>query len=545
VASSGGGTASSGGGTASSGGGTASSGGGTASSGGGTSSGTGGGIDFNGGWHIPPSGSQPALIGDGGTTQQLGPGADSSSPGKFGGPANGGALNIVYPPNGVMLPPNTNSIEFHFIPAPGQTLFRLTFHAPTTNLQIFTGCTALGPGCVYTPDATFWSELVQYARGTAPVTYTIEGVNGASPGAVGSSASQTLLFSEQNIRGGIYYWNTTGVIERYDFGYPSSPAQAYVRTTDVGATFCVGCHVMSRQGNRIVVGKDIPSPAPYTMLDVGTKQPVGVSGSANFFSFSPDEQHLLSSNGVSIIWRELVSGAMHTVETQGTMPDWSPDGLTMAFAKANMSIPFAAPGVDSASIQTAHFNGTGFDPPTTLVPFSGQNNYYPAFSPDGQWVLFNRSPNNNDSFSNGSPQQDGGAPQDGELWAVAGSGGTPVRLDKATNPGPCSWPKWAPVLQDYYAGQVLWLTFSSPRAYGLRLSDGQQTQLWMVAFDPARMASQQDPSFPAFWLPFQDLTTGNHIGQWSVDVVRSPCTGTGQGTCAAGEHCVNNRCTPG
>ena len=98
---------------------------------------------------------------------------------------------------------------------------------------------------------------------------------------------------------------------------------------------------------------------------------------------------------------------------------------------------------------------------------------------------------------------------------------------------------------DYVGGQVLWFTFSSGRAYGLRLSQHQQVQLWMVAFDPARAAAGQDPTFPAFWLPFQDLSSSNHIGQWSTEVPRMNCTGTGQSTCGQGEVCVNSRCRPG
>lgn len=41
------------------------------------------------------------------------------------------------------------------------------------------------------------------------------------------------------------------------------------------------------------------------------------------------------------------------------------------------------------------------------------------------------------------------------------------------------------------------------------------TLIWMVAIDPARLARGQDPSSPAFCLPFQDITTSNHIAQWT------------------------------
>src|SRR5262249_49177254 len=84
----GGGTASDGGGTAASGGGAgggaSSTGGGAGSTGGGAggtgggSAGTGGGAlgpySFDGGWQIPYAPPQPALVGDGGTTVDIGPG---------------------------------------------------------------------------------------------------------------------------------------------------------------------------------------------------------------------------------------------------------------------------------------------------------------------------------------------------------------------------------------------------------------------------------------------------------------------------------------
>jgi len=508
-------------------------------------------IDFDGGWQIPDSGQMPPLMGDGGATVEIGPGADSGSPGKFGGPASG-AISIVYPPNGVITPPNTNSIEFHFIPAAGETLFEITFVAPSTTLKVYTGCTPQGGGCIYTPDAVFWQSLVAYARGTAPVTYKVRGVNGNSPGSVGTSAQQTIAFAEQDITGGIYYWNTAGVVQRYDFGFPNAPAQLYLTPANVGAFACVGCHVMSREGDRIAVGQDIPSPAPYKVIDVVSKQIVNANnmplvGQSNFFSFSPDSKYLLTSDGVSIGFRSLVTGdvLVPTVAYPATMPDWSPDGLHMVYAKPQAPPPFnfPVPGVDSASIMTMHFNGATWDNPTTLVPFAGQNNYYPAYSPDGKWVVFNRSPSNAESFANAGPDPDAGTVPDGELWSVSASGGAAVRLSKATDPGACSWPKWAPVMNDYYGGKIMWLTFSSARAYGLRLSQGQRTQLWMVAFDPAKAMQGQDASFPAFWLPFQDISGGNHIAQWTTKIPRKPCAGNGD--CDPGELCKSGHCAPG
>jgi hypothetical protein len=188
-----------------------------------------------------------------------------------------------------------------------------------------------------------------------------------------------------------------------------------------------------------------------------------------------------------------------------------------------------------------HFNGTGWDTETTLVPYAGENNYYPAYSPDGSWVVFNRSPSNANSFANASPDSDAGTYPDGQLWLVPEAGGTAVQLLNAG--APASWPKWAPVVHSYYDGTLMWLTFSSARAYGLRLTEWAETQLWMVAVDPAKIGSGEDPSFPPFWLPFQDITTGNHIAQWSTAVRREGCSGSG--SCPTRETCKNGTCEPG
>ncbi len=503
---------------------------------------------FGGGWHPPDTGSHPALVGDGSTTVDLGAGVASGAPSQFGGGADPGAApTLIYPPDGVIFPPNLNSLEIHFIPGAGQTLFEIALHAPTKSLSVYTKCTPLNGGCVWTTDAAFWSQLVPYARGAAPVTYTVRGVG--SSGLVGASTTRTMAFAEQDVNGGIYYWNTAGVVQRYDFGYPNLPPENFMTTFTSGALVCVGCHVVSRDGRRILVGKDIPAPAPYGVFDVGTRAPLQsgsgpVAGSANFATFAPDSTQMITSDGVWLSWRDLLSGnTLNPTLAPGTQPDWSPDGTSLAYTSPQSPPPFGIPmpGVDSGSIDVLRYDGTSWSGPSVLVPFTGQNNYYPTYAPTGDWVLFNRSPDNRNSFANGSVDQDAGTVPDGELWAVAATGGAPVRLSRATDPGWSSWPKWAPTVHDAYSGKILWLTFSSARGYGLRLASGTRSQLWMVGFDLTKAAAGQDPSFAAFWLPFQDMSGGNHIAQWATKVVRAPCTDDAQCT---SNRCVNHECAP-
>jgi hypothetical protein len=94
-------------------------------------------------------------------------------------------------------------------------------------------------------------------------------------------------------------------------------------------------------------------------------------------------------------------------------------------------------------------------------------------------------------------------------------GGTPTRLDTA-NEGTMltkSWPKWAPKAD----GEYLWMSLSSTRPYGTRLTGlDAHHQVWFTAV--RRPGSAADPSAPAVWFPFQTLATKNHVGQWSYKV---------------------------
>jgi hypothetical protein len=137
---------------------------------------------------------------------------------------------------------------------------------------------------------------------------------------------------------------------------------------------------------------------------------------------------------------------------------------------------------------------------------------------------------------------------------------TPVDLEKANGsaaaaplPLSNSWPRWSPFVQMYQSKRLLWVAFSSTRDYGVRvrnhlqgmyqcyppdsyeLAGGahgstfapacQQPKLWMAAINLSE--AKGDPSFPAFLLPFQDITTHNHTPQWTQQVVTMPVPDAG------------------
>ncbi len=476
------------------------------------------------------------------------PGAPSDAPDRFDGASPGGTEpSLVYPQPGIMVPPNMSTLEVHYLPGAGNDLFDLELVGDLFTVDIYFVCAPLAEGCVYEPSQETWDLLATAGRGGGRVYYTLSGLQmGAAKPTVGVSQTSHLQFSRDDLLGGIYYWNAggTGSIMRYEFGRRGQTAEPFLTVAQTGGTQCIGCHVLDRQGARIAVGLDIPAPASLETYQVADRTMLwrdagGLigGGGANFSAFSDDGTQILTSNGSNIRLRNAEDGATPTtVISKGTMPDWSPNGNRVVFARSTMSTPFPIggnPGVGAASIIATTPGDWANE--QVLVPSQSDNNYYPAISPDSEWVMFNKS-HLQDSFD----------AKDAEVWVVSIAGGAPIKLAQASPTGGDSWPKWAPFIHAYSDGEILWLTFSSRRDYGLRLKNSTlgeeaRAQIWMAAFDPARAATGQDGSFTAFWLPFQDLTSGNHIAQWVEEVDRQECDG---GECPSGEFCEGGKCYP-
>jgi hypothetical protein len=286
------------------------------------------------------------------------------------------------------------------------------------------------------------------------------------------------------------------------------------------------------------------------------------------------------------------------VQTGGarpTQPDWSADGSRVVFVEASQFMNSNGAPDDNhfagGSLFTMSAGGTTFGTPTALVTSAGENNYYPAFSPDGAFVVFDRVPANGTAgaCTADSCPNDAFANPNARIFLVPAGGGTPVDLAKLNAAGPLenSWPRFAPTVQHYKGDTIAWVTFASTRDYGDVVRNSTpingvmqhicyppespentsmnkdviedpsciQPQLWMAAINLSKAASGGDPSLPAFWLPFQDPTAHNHIAQWVVQLVGPPATGdmgtcvpdgvtcaTGGAQCCNGVCCGNNTC---
>jgi hypothetical protein len=231
-----------------------------------------------------------------------------------------------------------------------------------------------------------------------------------------------------------------------------------------------------------------------------------------------------------------MTGRIELGGREASHPDWAPDDRRIAFTDVGLNRTSQRPG--HGAIAYVERDGDGWSDPVTLVERAeGRSRYNPAFAPDSSFLVFHESvcPGGDTSARDCNADTDPSA----RMWAVPRDGGTPVELARAHAPGVLdeddqlanTFARFAPfefVLEsgDLGTTRLMWLSFSSTRRYGLRETPSSSsresdrgTYLWMVAIDPDAVAAGADPSFAPFALPFQDLSTSNHIAVWTTESV--------------------------
>lgn len=393
----------------------------------------------------------------------------------------------TYPANGVNFPRNTPSITFQWADV-GHAAARLRFTSAITDLTVYT------TGTSWTATEDLWESIAATnAGGTVQVELAL-----AVGGTVQKEKPITLNVNRMDGQGTVYYWSTSASgIRRIPYG---GEAEDYLTASQTGR--CVGCHsvgvdrlAFTYDGGDGSLGlKELSTTTDILAPDLGNY--------GNFHAFSPDGRYLVSAFHGVLTLRDAVTGAyLGEVATGGyaSMPSWSPDGDQLAFAwyaEGGYDFYFG----DGKIVVMDHLGDGVFGPATVLYdPPDPYNAYYPAFSPDSEWIAFNVS--TGDSYDD----------SDAMMYVIHRDGGTPIELTQAnlTSGITNSWPKWGPLPDD----DILWLAFSSKRTYG-NLASGYP-QLWVTAFDPAKAAAGEDPSWPAFWLPGQDVSQSNHIPYWT------------------------------
>jgi hypothetical protein len=412
---------------------------------------------------------------------------------------------IVYPAHEVMFPLNVYRVLFQYDLGTGNDVYQLRFTSAYLDLRVYTTSDR------WQADAVTWGYLALTNAG-ASVEMTVSAVDVELPGTVWASAPITLAFSRSNVEGAIYYWSTSseGVMK----GVISEPAPTKFYTQPPDDT-CVACHTVSRNGQRMAVGYDGEVLQEITIPDRDVVIPAG-SYSSGWTTFSPDASKLLIASAGTLTLIDADSGATigagnGVVPTDGalaTHPDWSPLGDHVAVAVCTRATDDKS--VEGCAIGRIPYSAaTGWGAIEILVPRGAgmDNNYFPRYSPDGQWIVYV----NATGKSKDQPTA--------ELRLIPAGGGAPRTLLRGNQRvGPAdgqldlanTMPTWAP---STHAG-TQWLAFSSIRPYGKVVTGADQ--LWVVALDLS-VAAGDDPSYAAFWLPLQDAAERNHRAFWALD----------------------------
>jgi hypothetical protein len=454
------------------------------------------------------------------------PGVDPGVPDQFDNATNDPSLapTVVYPPNNILVPPNLGQFDVHWAAAGGANVFEVRMKNQYVDIKRYT----IGDD----PGQPFWtvlqpSQWYPIASSRQQLTLSLSGLNTNDPTRRGSAAEQKIDVTNEGAQGGIYYWTTSfpqGIF-RYDIATPEVPPAPYfpAGSEPGGQGNCMGCHALSRDGKRIALTID-SGEGRGTVMNVADRAvlvPFDTNSQRwNFATFNADGNKLATVFQGAMVLRSAEGGAVlssipNSPGTTATHPEFSPDGTKLVNVEGVSRIYDFE--VYDGSIVTRSFDDTTntFGATQTLVTAGtdGLQNYYPSYSPDGQWIVFTRT--GGTSYNS----------VDAETWVVKADGSAPpIKLQIAGLPNGSltnSWARWVPYGQTFGEANepMFYLTFSTTRPFGVRIPGGGLPQIWMTPFFPAKAEAGQDPSGQAFRVPFQNVGTSNHIAQWTQAIV--------------------------
>lgn len=438
---------------------------------------------------------------------------------------------IEYPLDGVTVPRNLDGLAFSWSLPEGADVSRLRLRSEITDIRVYVN------GNEWVSSSDLWA-IISAANTSGSVEVTVESAewNGADLTNVQRGPSMALTVNRLDARGSVLYWVARAESAPVDDAPPAEPSGDIMRipfgvteaeyfwTAEDSSGQCTGCHTLAESSDRMVVTYqgvngnfaiiDITDPDNPELLTEPSE-----SRRATFHAASPDGQFLLGvAEGRAKLFSMMDGSLISELGIDGynvSHPDWSPDGEHVLLVRTqgtyNSDMNF-----EGGEIIQMRFNEAdrSFGAPEVLVPHSETyNNYYPAYAPDGQWIVFNRAVRTEITNFDGSVTESSTsyANPSAELWLMRRDGSDKVRLDAANGVGNLqnSFPRWGPLPDD----DVLWLAFSTKRTYEVD-PNAEIPQIWVSAIDPSKVEAGEDPSSTPFWLPGQDSQSDNHLAIW-------------------------------
>lgn len=448
-----------------------------------------------------------------------------------GGPQPGWA----YPLTGAMVPRNFGRMNLQWNGVQGALVYRLVLECDLYQQTIY-----LGPGacannlCQYEMPEPRWLNF-SYSCSDAEAQLTITASTGKGA-MIGSDGPRKILFSPEDVKGGIYYFSS-GIRGLYRIPMGSGRPVAYIRNSGAG---CTGCHAISRDGKRAAASFTQLN-GPGAVLDGRNGNsfllPTGSAGNWNWAAFNPTGD-LLMLNFQARLWvinaetGDKQSDVPVPAGYNGfVMPDWSPDGSTIATTIFDANADYQA---KSGGIALIPYNNGRYGTVDKLITSAPDTqHYYPAWTPDSKYLLFNTC--------QGASADTYNARSTLLRMIAAKPGAQPIELRNARQTANTytNYPRPSPFYQRN--GKLLFFAFSSRGVYGVVKPAGNtNSQIWLSAIDMDKVGTDQDPSFPPVYLPGQSYSgEDNNMPIWT--------TGVGcltRNDCPSGFDCVAELCVP-
>ncbi len=473
-------------------------------------------------------------------------GVPANAPDLFGAAGSGsptGGPCLVEPELGALFPNNWLRPRFRYIAGGGQNLFEIRLHADSEpdDLVVYT------TQPMWTMPADLWDAIAANVE-DEPITVTIRGAvfdGSALTGEPSVGSEGPITIAPVGAGGAIVYWTTSGgsALKGFQVGDESvvsalTPAQVAMQTNG-GQVTCVGCHTSTPDGkfaSFVAQGPWSNALGSVEAATVGAAPAYLGAGAAQFLQSSSElgihtysaahyedgDHTMVTPSGVGdsseLIWVDLEASSPAQGSAWGVIarngdghgvgsPTWSHDGQRIVYVSTDAELTGRL-DAGIGDLYTVDYNDRAGGAATSLEGASDPalSEYYPAFSPDDDLLVFNRVPQGQNMYNAANA----------ELFVMPSTGGTPTRL-AANDPPACggktspgitnSWPKWSPVASKVGDRTFYFVIFSSRR------SEASNPQLYVTAIVKQ---GDQITSYPSLYLWNQPADENNHTPAWDL-----------------------------
>ena len=243
------------------------------------------------------------------------------------------------------MPPNLGQFDVHwsnnpvtaYDPTKKADIFQVEMANQYVDVVLYTTGTA---GVNDEPGSQpFWAifdsaDWYPIASSRQQLQFHVTGMHLSDPTKKGTAASQKVDVTNEDARGGIYYWTTSSPqgIYRYDVATPEIAARPmFLDGEEPGGNHnCMGCHSMSRDGKKLALTID-GGGGRGTVIDVATRAVLvpyespdgGITPVTpvywNFATFAPDGEKLVTVSQGIMTLRDANGGAALTTIDNGTI----------------------------------------------------------------------------------------------------------------------------------------------------------------------------------------------------------------------------------